>query len=410
MRTASRSGNPAALIRSLDQARDLAAVLQALAAAVDEQLAAQAVRIVVWTDEETLLWSPGTTAGVLPDDVAAMLQARLGNEVRSVVAMERRPGDPSHDAAVAALGSGCVVPVALDGRILAAIGCSLPAHAGAPGVAEVEFFDTLAALAASALRRVMHERAARHMAGRLEHTERLLAETRECLVERDRLAGLGELLADVAHELGTPIGCITANVGPLDDTLRRMGPTCPDVARARSLVAVIARGAERAAAGLCDLRQAARGPGLAAPPVDVHDAIELALRLLAHRWPSRITVARHFGSLPRLAVDPIQLNQVLMNLLANAGDAIADRGSVCIRTRTSADAAVIEVEDDGAGIMPEHLPHVFEPFFTTKDAQRGTGLGLAISHRIVELHGGRLTVASDVGRGTVFRMTFPHPR
>jgi signal transduction histidine kinase len=118
-------------------------------------------------------------------------------------------------------------------------------------------------------------------------------------------------------------------------------------------------------------------------------------------------VHRDYGALPLVECDPGQLNQVFMNLVANACDAIAGRGNVWITTRAEADAVTITVRDDGAGIAPATLGRIFDPFFTTKDVGGGTGLGLAISHGVVTAHGGRIEVESVPGAGATFRIVLP---
>ena len=110
---------------------------------------------------------------------------------------------------------------------------------------------------------------------------------------------------------------------------------------------------------------------------------------------------------PERDFDPGQLNQVFMNLLANACDAIAGEGNVWIATRAAGGEATITIRDDGAGIPAEARDRIFDPFFTTKDVGAGTGLGLAISHGVVAAHGGRLTVESAPGEGACFRITLP---
>jgi two-component system NtrC family sensor kinase len=133
----------------------------------------------------------------------------------------------------------------------------------------------------------------------------------------------------------------------------------------------------------------------------------VTLRLLEPRWRGRITIHRDYAPLPRLDCDVGQINQMLMNLLANACDAIAGRGNVWITGRGGSDTVEIEIRDDGRGIPPDVQPRLFEPFFTTKDVGHGTGLGLSIVHGIVRAHGGQVTVTSEPGRGSSFVVVLP---
>src|SRR5438094_9931091 len=121
---------------------------------------------------------------------------------------------------------------------------------------------------------------------------------------------------------------------------------------------------------------------------------EVTLRLLEPRWRERIAVHRDYGALPPVECDPGQLNQVFMNLLANACDAIAGTGDIWITTRADGAGVSVAIRDDGAGIPPDVLGRIFDPFFTTKDVGGGTGLGLAVSHSVVAAHGGRIDVES----------------
>jgi len=133
----------------------------------------------------------------------------------------------------------------------------------------------------------------------------------------------------------------------------------------------------------------------------------VTLRLLEPRWRERIALHRDYGTLPPVECDPGQLNQVFMNLLANACDAIAGTGNIWITTRADGAGVSVAIRDDGAGIPPDVLGRIFDPFFTTKDVGGGTGLGLAVSHSVVAAHGGRIDVESTSGAGSTFRITLP---
>src|SRR6185369_13457298 len=176
---------------------------------------------------------------------------------------------------------------------------------------------------------------------------------------------------------------------------------------AEEITDVMAHGAERTAAIVKDLRTFSRLGEATRKPADLHEGIETSLRLLNPRWRDRITVHRDFGELPLVECDPGALNQVFMNILANACDALAGKGNVWITTRASAADVSVVIRDDGPGIPPEVLPRIFDPFFTTKDVGQGTGLGLAISHGVVVAHGGSITAESLPGGGTTFQIALP---
>lgn len=232
------------------------------------------------------------------------------------------------------------------------------------------------------------------------------------LVQSEKMASLGRLVAGVAHEINNPVSFIATSVSPLRRRLERAASAAPaDVRRllgeAEEIVGVMARGAERTTAIVQDLRSFSRLGEATRKPVDLHDGLDTTLRLLEPRWRDRVTVHRDYGDLPAVECDPGQVNQVFMNVLANACDAVVDGGNIWIATRLDGAAATVTVRDDGHGMAPEVRDHIFDPFFTTKDVGRGTGLGLAISHQVVTGHGGRIEVESAPGAGATVRITIP---
>jgi signal transduction histidine kinase len=236
------------------------------------------------------------------------------------------------------------------------------------------------------------------------------------LVQSAKMASLGRLVAGVAHEINNPVSFISTSVAPLRRRIERVAAAAPAELRqaleeADEIVGIMARGAERTAAIVHDLRSFSRLGEATRKPVDLCDGIDTSLRLLESRWRDRITVHRDYGEVPLVECDPGQVNQVFMNVLANACDAVVDGrnvwGNIWISTRPEGDGVEVAIRDDGTGIAPEALGRIFDPFFTTKDVGGGTGLGLAISHGIVTAHGGRITVESTPGDGTIVRIWLP---
>ena len=164
-----------------------------------------------------------------------------------------------------------------------------------------------------------------------------------------------------------------------------------------------------------NLRGFARLDRASVDQADIHEAIKTALEMLRGRLDRRrITVDEHCGELPLVGGSPAQLNQVFLNLLVNAMQAIEsthrDDGRIAITTLERNGEIVVEVADNGCGIPDEILPQIFDPFFTTKAVGDGTGLGLSITHSMVQDHGGRLQVESVHGQGTRFRVILPLAR
>ena len=252
------------------------------------------------------------------------------------------------------------------------------------------------------------------------------------LVQAEKLASVGRLVAGVAHELNNPISFVLGNVHILDRYARRLrtylaavhaGESAEKLAALRerervdrvladldSLVAGAVEGAERARAIIDSLKR------LAAPEREPHAEVDFAevvrravhwVQRGAHDTRLRVSLALREALPVRGAADHLQ--QAVMNVVRNAADATRESVSPELRVAARIDAGRVRVSfaDNGPGIAPEHLGRLFEPFFTTKPAGAGTGLGLAIAHGIVERHGGRIEAANAPGGGAVFTLELP---
>ncbi len=140
---------------------------------------------------------------------------------------------------------------------------------------------------------------------------------------------------------------------------------------------------------------------------NLNDSLNSTLLLAKHMLKS-VTVIKNFGEIPEITCAPSQINQVFLNLITNAVQAMPEeRGTITLATRTDGDGVTVEVTDDGAGIPPEVMVRIFDPFFTTKEIGKGTGLGLSISYKIIEEHGGKISVESKPEMGTKFTVWLP---
>jgi two-component system NtrC family sensor kinase len=223
------------------------------------------------------------------------------------------------------------------------------------------------------------------------------------LRERDRLATLGLLAGGVAHDLNNPLAVISAHAQLL---LRR----ADDEATAGQLREIL-DAVERCHRIAADLLAFARRQPVERRAVDVGEVVRGTLALTRKDLEAgRIRVSAEIPeALPLAVADPHQLRQVFLNVVLNAGYALRERGSrldVSVAVEEGGDALSVRFANDGPPIPPEALPHIFDPFFTTKPEDEGTGLGLAICRRIVQEHGGEITVESDES-GTAFTIRLP---
>ena len=242
------------------------------------------------------------------------------------------------------------------------------------------------------------------------------------LVQAEKMASLGNLVAGIAHEINTPVGAIHS----MHDTLVRAVEKLTEaieqdfpesyhehrgLQRALQIIQdsnrVIESGTTRVTTIVKSLRNFARLDEVELVQVDLHEGLEDTLTIVNHDIKNRIVVVKNYGDIPRVFCYPSRLNQVFLNILNNARQAIDGKGTISITTCQIGEEVHVEIGDSGTGIAPEHLEKIFEPSFTTKIAGEGTGLGLSICQQIVEEHKGRIEVESEVGKGTMFRVVIP---
>ncbi len=261
-----------------------------------------------------------------------------------------------------------------------------------------------------------------------------LQNTQEQLVQTEKMASLGQLVAGIAHEIKNPLNFIYGNTGFLLEYTRKLQAlleaydSLPSLSTEDrkgigklkeklnygfiredlpTLIDNFTEGASRINNIVSDLRTFSRMDSDTISEIDVHASIEISLNLLRNQYKDRVEIHREYGDLPKIQGYSGKLSQVFMNLLTNAFHAIDGKGDVWIRTRADGDAVQVEVQDNGKGIPRENLKRIFEPFFTTKAVGQGTGLGLSISYGIIEQHHGRIFVANAASGGTIFTVRLP---
>ncbi|MGZ3416298.1 MAG: ATP-binding protein [Polyangiales bacterium] len=248
---------------------------------------------------------------------------------------------------------------------------------------------------------------ARLVVGR-DITERRRQES--AMIVADRMASIGVLAAGVAHEINNPLAYAHASLVVAERELARGG----DPAALAESIAAARDGTDRVRAIVRDLKTLSRGDEEHLEAVDLRTVVESALTLAKKEIERRARLNLDLPRVPLAHGDRARLGQVVLNLLLNAADSIAEgapeENEIAVSTSTVGDRIVLEVRDTGSGIKPDDLRRIFDPFFTTKEPGTGTGLGLSICHRIVSGLGGRIDVESTVGKGTTFRVTLvPSP-
>jgi two-component system NtrC family sensor kinase len=265
-----------------------------------------------------------------------------------------------------------------------------------------------------------------------------LAQTHVKLLQSEKLASIGQLAAGVAHEINNPIGFVYSNLGTLKKWVQQlldamaqhnaMFGECEPSTRARvdaahkeadldylcedigPLIDESIEGVSRVRRIVQDLRDFSRAGDEDWSVVNIHTGLEATLNVVRNEIKYKADLVKDYGELPLLECMASQLNQVLVNLLVNAAQAIPTRGIITICTRREGDGVSITIADTGIGMSADVKARIFDPFYTTKPVGQGTGLGLSVSYGIVEKHGGRIVVDSTPGVGSRFTVWLPIAR
>jgi two-component system NtrC family sensor kinase len=272
----------------------------------------------------------------------------------------------------------------------------------------------------------------------LAQSEQRFEDTRNQLLQSEKMASIGQLAAGVAHEINNPIGYVNSNLGALEKYLRQTFDVIGVYEEAEAAIsddAVLSRvrevketadlaylredvfallsesreGVSRVSKIVQDLKDFSRVGGADEWSwANLHEGLDSTINIVNNEIKYKAELVRQYGELPEIECLPSQLNQVFMNMLVNAAHAIEEQGTITVRSGTHGEGeAWVEFTDTGKGISPENLTRIFDPFFTTKPVGKGTGLGLSLSYGIVQKHHGRIEVKSVVGHGTTFRITVP---
>ncbi|NDY73794.1 PAS domain-containing sensor histidine kinase [Desulfobacter hydrogenophilus] len=263
------------------------------------------------------------------------------------------------------------------------------------------------------------------------------------LTQTDKLASIGQLAAGIAHEINNPVGYVTSNMNSLEDYLsdirklielyqiliKRLDEITLPEALAKmtekiheytreidlnflqedmdELIKDCIDGLDRIKKIVIDLKDFAHPGKKNVEPVDINACIETTLNVAVNELKYKTTVHKNLSALSLIQGIPQQLNQVFLNILVNAAQAIEKKGEIRIKTWQKNNDVFLTISDTGCGIDPENISKIFDPFFTTKEVGKGTGLGMNIAYNIIQQHGGNIAVKSEKGKGTTFTVSLP---
>jgi signal transduction histidine kinase len=328
-------------------------------------------------------------------------------------------------------------PLKVEARIIGAI--SVNRRAGHPlyTEAEMEQGTIMLGLVSLALENAHLQIDQQQRIAELKGMNQKLEEAQNQLLQSEKMASIGQLAAGVAHEINNPIGYVYSNLGALEKYLKDMFSVVAAYEQLENDPGALAsvrqlkqqvdldflkedvsalmhesrEGITRVKKIVQDLKDFSHVDATDEWTLaDLHAGLDSTLNIVANEVKYKAEVTKDYGNIPEVECLPSQINQVFMNLLVNAAHAIEERGTIAIRTGTHDSEVWVEIADNGKGIPAENLKRIFDPFFTTKPVGKGTGLGLSLSYSIVQKHGGKIEVASEVGKGTTFSLRLPVKR
>jgi signal transduction histidine kinase len=257
---------------------------------------------------------------------------------------------------------------------------------------------------------------------KVEERTRHLRETQSQLIQSEKMAALGHLVAGVAHEMNNPVSAVYSTQGMLETATGKLKQTLendhgiqisesPEVSKIVTAISgaseVIRSSSERMTGIVKRLKLFARLDEADLKRVDFNECIENTLALFQVHLKPAIKIRTEFADLPAITCYPVKINQLCFQLLRNANRAIQESGEITIRTEMCGGEVQLSVSDDGRGISPEDRDKIFDPGFTAWQLNVGTGLGLAICYQVSQEHNGRIKVESEPGKGSKFTLSFP---
>ena len=297
-------------------------------------------------------------------------------------------------------------------------GKTLPAEISA-SVIDIDGRSCMIALVRDITERKQAEKALRESYDQLNGTLQELQSAQSQLVQSEKMASLGNLVAGIAHEVNSPIGVVNsaADINSLglkkienivkDSDIKENHDLQQVISILKDNNQVVATASDRIAEILKSLKNFARLDEAKFQQSDIHEGIDNTLTLLNHELKEKVTVVRNYGEVPKIFCYPNDLNQVFMNILRNASQAIENKGTIKIKTFAEKDNVCVQISDTGRGIRSENMNKIFDPGFTTKGVGVGTGLDLSICYQIIQKHKGEIKVESQLGEGSTFTIVLP---
>lgn len=294
----------------------------------------------------------------------------------------------------------------------------------------------ISAFAASLTRSARIEKVVHKRTAELKEAHEKVRESELLLIQAEKLSSLGEMVAGVAHEINTPLGFIRCNLEMMKEQFEELQTAGEKAETQRdnsggaaqvdassnplvglyndgmiedlsAMVSESTEGIERISEIVMSLKDFSRMDRLNFDEVDIHRCIDSTLNIAHNRIKHSAKVVKDYGQLPLVTCASGQINQVLLNIIVNAAQAIEGFGEIIISTRAQGDKVSISIQDNGKGMSEATMQKIFQPFFTTKDVGKGTGLGLSISDKIIRQHNGEILIDSTEGVGTTFTIVLP---
>jgi signal transduction histidine kinase len=308
----------------------------------------------------------------------------------------------------------------------AAYGKAVPWSAWIVLIVGLLITGVISAFAASLTHSARVEKIVHKRTAELKDAHEKVRESEMMLIQAEKLSSLGEMVAGVAHEINTPLGFIRCNLEMMDEQLLEMQMACSENIAEKpdgssdvlmdfnmkmddfaSMVSETTQGIDRINEIVVSLKDFSRMDRLNFDEVDLHRCIDSTLNIAHNKIKHVAKVVKDYGQLPLVSCASGQINQVLLNIIINASQAIDGFGEISISTRSQGDKVSIAIQDNGKGMSEATKQKVFQPFFTTKDVGKGTGLGLSICDKIIRQHNGEILIDSTEGMGTTFTIILP---